>query len=282
MRQRLIESLPAFLRADWIIPDPSFVWVCALLAGLYYAVRYVKSAGLDQSEMYRICVAALVGGLWGSHLLNLAIYEPSSDPLVWLGFWEGGKVYYGGMLGGALTGYLFLKARRLPVPPHADAVVPAVFLGYAIGRVGCFLNGDDYGTLSSLPWAVRFPQGTEAYLCHLERGWIQAGTVLTLPIHPAQLYHAAAGLILFMIFRKWKGGVPGNRFAMAVVSYGVIRFCLQFFRGDYRAVAWSLDISQIISLLMVLAGCLLIYRLKKQALNRKQIFSLQGEAIVEK
>lgn len=268
--------MPTYCRLSQT-PNASIVWAFALLAGLYYAVKSAKSEGLNQSEMYWACIAALIAGLLGSHLLNLAVYEPSNDPLVWLSFWEGGKVYYGGMLGGALIGYIFLRFRKLPVLLYADAVVPAVFLGYAIGRVGCFLNGDDYGTLTALPWAVQFPPGTEAFVSHFQRGWIEAGDTLSLSVHPTQLYHAAAGLILFLLFRKWQGKVPGSRFAMAVVGYSASRFFLQFFRGDYQAVLLGLDISQIISLIIFAAGCLLLYGLKKQPLSREQVFTLQGK-----
>lgn len=76
--------------------------------------------------------------------------------------------------------------------------------------------------------------------------------------------------------------MPGDKLAMAVISYSVIRFFLQFLRGDYEKVLLGLDISQIISLILCIAGCLLLYRLKKKAVDQEEAFPLQGEAIAEK
>ena len=120
---------------------------------------------------------------------------------------------------------------------YADASMPAVALGYSIGRLGCFLNGDDYGTLSHMPWAVTYPPGTEVYADHLARGWITPAASSSLPIHPVQLYASLLGLCLFVLLADWRPQRIGSRSCAFLVLYGAARFCMeQWLRGDFRAV----------------------------------------------
>lgn len=234
--------------------DPGLVWAAALLAALAYSVRSARRLGLDPRSMYLVGVCALAGGLWGSQLLGLIVHGWQGGPFAWLRVWEGGKSYYGGLLGGALAGAAFLRFRRLSLLSYADAVVPAVALGYAIGRLGCFLNGDDYGTLSHLPWAVRYAVGTEAHAAHAARGWIGPGEIWSLPIHPVQLYASLLGLGLFLLLATWRPQRLGNRFCRFMVLYGAARFAMEWLRGDFRAVLGPLSLPQVFSLLFVIAG----------------------------
>src|SRR5262249_3858158 len=156
---------------------------------------------------------------------------------------------YGGLLAGAAAFVLFLKLRKLAILPYADAAACAVALGIAIGRIGCFLNGDDYGTVSRLPWAVRFPPGTEAYMGHLMRGWVTSTDAWSLPVHPVQLYDSLFALCLFGILVIWHPSLPGLRFGFFAIAHGVGRFAEEFFRGDFRPALGPLSLTQAISLL---------------------------------
>ena len=172
-----------------------------------------------------------------------------------LTFWQGGKSWYGGAIVGGVVGGLFFHFRKLPVLAYADASVPAVALGYCIGRLGCFLNGDDYGTLSQLPWAVAYPPGTEPYSDHLSRGWIAPGAAATLPIHPVQLYASLLGLALFVFLTNWHPRHSGDRLSAFLVLYGAARFGMeQWLRGDFRVVVGPLSLPQIFSLLFIACG----------------------------
>lgn len=235
--------------------DPGLVWSVALLAALAYAVRSARRSGLDPHGMYWAVTCAIFGGLWGGHLLGLMVHGWQGGPLALLNFWQGGKSWYGGLLGGGLAGGLFFHYKKLPVLAYADASMPAVALGYSIGRLGCFLNGDDYGTLSQMPWAVTYPPGTEAYADHLARGWITPAAASSLPIHPVQLYASLLGLCLFVLLADWRPRRIGSRFCAFLVLYGAARFCMeQWLRGDFRAVLGPFSLPQIFSLLFVVAG----------------------------
>jgi phosphatidylglycerol:prolipoprotein diacylglycerol transferase len=235
--------------------DPGLVWSAALLVALAYSVRSARRSGLDSRSMYWAVTCAILGGLWGGNLLGLLVHGWQGGPLALLNFWQGGKSWYGGALVGGLAGGLFFHYRKLPVLAYADASMPAVALGYSVGRLGCFLNGDDFGTLSHLPWAVTYPPGTEAYSDHLIRGWITSDAAASLPIHPVQLYASLLGLCLFVVLANWRPRQIGDRLCAFLVLYGAARFCMeQWLRGDFRAVLGPLSLPQVFSLLFVVIG----------------------------
>ena len=240
--------------------DPGLVSSVALIAALAYAVRSARRAELNPRAMYWAVTSAIVGGLFGGHLLDLFVHG-WQGPYSLLQFWQGGKSWYGGLLGGGLVGGLYFHYRKLPVLAYADAAMPAVALGYSIGRLGCFLNGDDYGTLSSLPWAVTYPPGSEAYLSHVSRGWIGPEAVSSLPIHPVQLYASLFGLCMFVILSAWRPRRTGSRLVSFMIFYGVGRYLIeQWLRGDFRAVLGPFSLPQIFSLLLILTGVFLWIR----------------------
>ena len=196
----------------------------------------------------------IVFGLWGGHLLGIIYYGTDGRPWAWLRFWSGGQAQYGGIIAGMIAVLLFLKVRKISLLSYADVIAPGVALGVAIGRIGCFLNGDDFGALSRLPWAIRFPPGTEAYYDHLTRGWITSADALSLPVHPVQLYATLAWLGFFAILVAYRPGRPGLRLALFAALHGAGRFVEQFFRGDFQPVLGPLSLTQLISLAFVAGG----------------------------
>lgn len=234
--------------------DPGFVWIAALLVAFAYALRSARLDALDPRGMYWAGVCALLGGLWVSHWTGLYVYGTGGDPLVALRFWTGGKTFFGALLGGACAGALFLHVLRLPILPYADAVAPAVALGYSIGRLGCFLNGDDFGTLTRVPWSVQYPPGTEAFAAHVTRGWIASSADWSLRVHPVQLYLALVGLTLFVLLTRARRSFPGSRAMLYFIVYGAARFSLEWLRGDFVPVFGPFSLWQLSSLLLIGAG----------------------------
>ena len=234
--------------------SPGTLWVTAALAGLACAVLLARRDRLDLRAVYWAGVVSLLLGVWGGHLLGMVYYGTDGRPWAWLRFWSGGEAQYGGLIAGTLAAILFFKLRKLPFLPYADAIIPGVALGVAIGRVGCFLNGDDFGTLSHLPWAVRFPPGTEAYTDHLSRGWIAPDAPWSLPVHPVQLYCAVFWLGLFAVPIVWRSSVPGQRLSGFAIAHGGGRFVEQLFRGDFQPLLGPFSLTQLISFLFVAAG----------------------------
>ncbi|HXJ13295.1 MAG TPA: prolipoprotein diacylglyceryl transferase family protein [Candidatus Limnocylindrales bacterium] len=233
---------------------PELFEVIALLAALSYTLRSARRDGLELRAMYWAGASAILLGLWGGYLLGFVYYGTDGRPWAWLRFWSGGEAQYGGLLAGALAVAAYLRIRKQLFLRYADAMAPAVALGVAVGRIGCFLNGDDFGTLTQLPWGVRFPPGTEAYADHFARGWIAPGAEFSQAVHPVQLYASLLALALFMGLVHLRESAPGTRLAVLACVHGATRFFIQYWRGDFERVLGPFSLTQLLSLGLVLLG----------------------------
>jgi phosphatidylglycerol:prolipoprotein diacylglycerol transferase len=192
------------------------------------AVTYFgfKRAGLNPESVYWITIAAAVGGIAGSkiHYLLLHLDDIKDDPLA-SAFSGAGLVWYGGFIGGLALGLLVTSLYRIPWGKALNAAAPAMAIGYAFGRMGCFLNGDDYGQPSTLPWAMEFPKGSPPTT-------LQFGPGVT--VQPTQLYESFAALAMFfalLYLRRWlKRG--WSLFLAFLVMAGVERFLVEFVRFE--------------------------------------------------
>jgi phosphatidylglycerol:prolipoprotein diacylglycerol transferase len=239
--------------------DPSAVWCASMVIAVIAAVESARRSRLDPRRMYWTAVCAVVLGLYGSHLLGLVVYGDGGVAQAWARPWQGGKAWYGGLLGGTLGALGWLRARRAPVWRYADALTPAVALGYAIGRVGCFLNGDDFGVAARSALSLRYGPQTEAFYWQAMHGWLGPEAVQTLPVVPVQLYHTVAGLLLALLL--WRPREPeGRRLALLALGYGVERLFLEHWRGDFHALAGPLSLQQLISVGLILTGAALLRR----------------------
>lgn len=214
------------------------------LVGLWLFRRELGRSGLPESAT-DAAVAGVLGGLAGAKLLWTAEHA-GEGPLLSLLLSRGGMSWFGGLLGGVGGGLWVMRRRGLPVVATLAAATPALAAGHAIGRIGCFLVGDDYGRPSDLPWAVAFPEGLPP---------------TTVAVHPTQLYEAAALALVTWILLRWRrDGVPdavvlGRYLVMA----GAIRFAIEFIRINLRVLG-PLTVAHLVSLALVAAGVALIAR----------------------
>jgi phosphatidylglycerol:prolipoprotein diacylglycerol transferase len=223
----------------------------AFLAALLVSARLGARDGLPRERIYDLGLWMLLAALVGSKVLMLWT-EPSyaEDPthLLSLDFLRSGGVFYGGLIGATLTGYLLARYYGLPWWKTADAFAPGIALGQAIGRLGCFAAGCCWGKPTSLPWGVRFtPLGHEI-----------TGVPLDVHLHPTQLYESAATLLIF-IFLLWlhrHKRFSGQVILFYAVLYGITRFAVEFLRDDPRGdiagltTLTGLSTSQLISLIV--------------------------------
>lgn len=223
--------------------------VAMLLAvGLSY-IR-TKKRGEDCDKLITIALFAVVFGLLGSKLLYFFVTYSWSE-LVELvranGFkalMEGGLVFYGGLIGGVIGAFIGAAAVKAPLSRYSDAVVPTLPLAHAIGRMGCFCSGCCYGRETDSWIGMCFPNSI-------------TGLAPDVAVIPTQLIESCANLIVFiflMIFtiKRRKGFTT---LFVYMTCYGVIRFLIEFLRGDeIRGFFGALSTSQWISLALIICG----------------------------
>jgi phosphatidylglycerol:prolipoprotein diacylglycerol transferase len=160
--------------------------------------------------------------------------------------------FHGGLAGCVLAGILFCRSRKLPFWEVADLVIVAAPVGLFLGRVGNFINGELYGRVTNVPWAMIFPG---------------AGPM---PRHPSQLYEAGLeGIVLFLILWNVKDRplFPGALISIFLCGYGSFRFFVEFFREPDPQLGFLMGIfsmGQLLSMVMVLSGVLLFFFLRRK------------------
>jgi phosphatidylglycerol:prolipoprotein diacylglycerol transferase len=234
----------------------------AFLVGTWLSLREAARLRLDEDRVLTVILVSLIGGVLGARFLYV-LEHVDEFRREWgsvLALWQGGLTLYGGIVGGTLCGLVAARRAGLPMWMVADALTPAIALGTAFGRVGCFLNGCCYGRPTRLPIGVTFPPDSFA---GLEFG--------NAPLHPSQLYFAFAGLVLFALTWALRTRLrpPGTLFWLFIALFGLVRIPLDFTRA-YEPTARALLLgpiglteSQITSIALALFGALMILRLRR-------------------
>jgi phosphatidylglycerol:prolipoprotein diacylglycerol transferase len=198
-----------------------------------------ERSGLGGDLAWLLVTWAMVGGIVGSKLWfaveavsrnpGLSLFEPL--------FSRGGITWYGGLLGGALLVVAAAHTRRIPLILAMNAAAPALAIGQALGRIGCFLVGDDYGRATDVPWGIAFPDGIDP---------------TSEPVHPTQLYESAwlglGGLALWL-----RRGRSPFLFAEYLLLQGVGRLWLEALRTNPPALG-PLTNAQVAALACIVAG----------------------------
>ena len=230
----------------------------AFLSSMHLAARVAKREKLDPDVIYDMALTVFVGGLVGARLFYVIQYWGVRVHGVLDAFrvWEGGIVLYGSIIGGAIAFFLFRLARPFPLRPYLDVIAPALALGVAIGRVGCFLNGCCFGDVCNLPWAIAFPEPSPPWQSHLAAHLIGSNTHWSLPVHPTQLYSVADGLILCLLLLAYfpVRRRDGEVMALLMVSYPLTRMLIEYLRSDERVFFARMTISQNISVALFAGG----------------------------
>ena len=204
----------------------------AFLACSFLAKRRAVSIGMDGEKILDLMIVLIISGVIGGRLffvlLDLEYFR--SRPLDIFKLWEGGLVWYGGLILAVISGAAFLRIYKMPLLKTADLMIPYVALGQAIGRIGCFLNGCCYGKATTLPIGVVFNP--------------KQGAVL-----PTQLFESIAMFIVYLVLRR---RVPSNGRTLLqyLILYSAFRFCIEFLRGDNMLTVMGLTFSQVVSIVV--------------------------------
>jgi phosphatidylglycerol---prolipoprotein diacylglyceryl transferase len=237
-----------------------FYFFVAILAATIVAVHRLKRAGLDANRFLDSLVWILLGAFLGARIFHFAFWDSQDflkDPAAFFRFWEGGMSITGGLAGGVLGAWFCF--RRLDFWRIFAVTSPAVLLGQAIGRLGCFLNGDAWGLPTRLPWGIAQPKfGTflpgfvadqqvpsDAWSWSVARGFTDPLSLATTPLHPTQLYEALgdlvlAGMVLLLARNLAKTKGPWSKVGwLHLGGYSLLRFGLEFLHGDRDVTVWA-------------------------------------------
>ena len=219
-------------------------FLVGILTWLWLGRRESRPPGFAADLGFWLMAGGIVGSRLAYVVANWSYYRAA--PLEIVRIDQGGLIFYGGFLLACLALVLFARYHRVPVWHLADFAIPALAIGHALGRVGCFLNGCCYGR----------PAGD--HLCGLayppvcEPGKLFPGV----PLFPVQIIEAAAllaiwAVLLFAYPRRKKNGAV---FALYLLLYPPVRFGLEYLRGDERQSWLALDVAQVTSLALFLVG----------------------------
>ena len=210
--------------------------------GILMLRRELIRSGVDGAKGVDAALVGVLGGLAGAKLLYVA--EHWAEPLSSTLFSRGGMSWYGGLTGGVLAGLAMVAWQRLPLMTVLSAAAPALTLGHAVGRIGCFLVGDDYGRPTTLPWGIAFPEGLPP---------------TTDRVHPTQIYEALALFVLtgVLVWLRRRGARDRAVFGAYLLAAGTLRFLIELIRVN-AVVARGMTTAQLFSVGLVVAGIWLL------------------------
>lgn len=238
------------------------------LAGLANWTWLAKHAGRSRAFASDLLFWIMIGGLAGARILYV-VTNPVDyvvDPIAIFKIWEGGLVYYGGFLGGITAVYLLSRRLDEPFWRLADFTVTSLPVAHALGRIGCLFNGCCYGKPTTHAPSIQFPADSLPWYNQHVEGLIPRDAPASLPVHPVQIYEALANLLIFafliLLFRRPHR--DGSISAAYLLSYPVARFALELLRGDDRLEVGSFSISQFVSLILFIAGLILLIHTRRK------------------
>ncbi|HMK43569.1 MAG TPA: prolipoprotein diacylglyceryl transferase [Dissulfurispiraceae bacterium] len=234
------------------------VMYLAGFAASFFLLKYqLKKKGTPVAKDFveSLFTWLILGLLFGARLGHVIFYNPSfylANPFEIIAVWHGGMSFHGGLIGSVLAGYLFCRSTDQDFWTMADMVLATAPIGLGLGRLGNFINGELFGRVTDVPWAMVFPDGGPY------------------PRHPSQLYEVVLeGIVLFIMLWVAKDRLhkSGLLTALFLGLYGIFRFLVEFVRepeGD--ALVGALTMGQFLSLFMIV-GAFVLWRLRSNRIE---------------
>lgn len=247
----------------------------AFLTGGYVLRAELRRIGEEPDRAWDIVFMAVVGGIVGAKLYYVLLnYRELAENPVAMIFSRGGLVWYGGFLLATALIVWEIRRQKMPLAATADAIAPALALSYAVGRIGCFLVGDDWGRPTDSWVGIRFPRGTPpSSVDEIQRTFgIEVDPALVerygqiVPVHPTQLYEVGMSTLIFFVLWRLRGThAPGWLFMLWLALAGTERFLVEFLRAKDDRFFGALTLAQMISLGVVAVGVVGVLRTSRRA-----------------
>lgn len=224
----------------------------AFLIGYLNTLHNTKRYGLDsdlvQDLLFRLCIAVIIGARLGVIVVNLEYYL--ANPLHM--FTRAGLGSHGAIITAMVLGYFWVKKANLSYWTMADAIAPSISIGHIFVRLGNFINGELYGSPTSLPWAVEFPYSGQ-------------------PVHPAQIYETLISGIILIFALKWarKPKYPGYAFFRVMLVHSIVRFFIDFIR-QHSSLIGPFVLTQIIALGFTVVLTIHLFRIESRRRKEQQ------------
>ena len=272
MRPHAIAFFERFMPHDLAALFAPGWFTCVGLAGvvgLFLMMRIARRQGIEPGVMASIVLwcylAAVSAGIVVPMLIDAVegYLAHGRLSLHWAGmtsFW--------GYLAGIAAVALVCRANQIPLARFGDLAAVPMGVALMFSRLGCFLGGCDYGKVTSLPWAMRFPKGSPAWVDHVNAGLVPGTREESLAVHPTQLYESLLGLVIVGVViaasrTAWAKQRQGRLFLVACATYAVGRIAIETVRADLgRGIYLGMSSGQIFSLctLAFVASALLVSR----------------------
>ncbi|MFC1925855.1 prolipoprotein diacylglyceryl transferase [Chloroflexota bacterium] len=244
--------------------------VIGIVVATLVAGRMAAKEGIASDAVYTAAFWIVLFGLIGARITHVIdeFGDYSDNPAQILAIWEGGLGWYGGYIGGMVGGLVYTKLSRIPFGRLADVVSIAGILGLAIGRIGCTINGDSYGTPTSLPWGFTYTQSP--YTTPFDAG------------HPAPVYEIIWILVIISVLWKLRGRLspPGSLFLVMVALYSFGRFFISWVRAE-PAVLGSLHQAHLFSIILFVGSLAFLAYRKVHLVKPEDKPEALGEGTVE-
>lgn len=244
----------------------SALLVLSFIVGILFAMRRARKARIDAYVILDLSLIIFVSSIVGAHLLYAAThadkfrgdYWAMISPVQMRGSAGGsGLILFGGMLLAIPTGLLYLWWKKLPVWKICDTIAPPFAMGVFLTRIGCFMSGCCYGTVSALPWGMHFSDNSPAGHFQKIYGYQY--------VHPSQLYEAVWGLVMLaiLLWMERRSRYDGFLFLSALMLYSVGRFFVDMTRfydaeSTLHLLGVSLSINQMISVFVLVVALAVI------------------------
>lgn len=265
---------------DWLPflggePITSFgvMMLLSFLTAGYVLRAELKRMGQDPEKAWDMVFMAVIGGILGAKIYYMLLnYDQLIADPKRLILARGGLVWYGGFILASILVLWEVRRSKMPMARVVDASAPALALAYAVGRIGCFLVGDDWGRPTDSWVGIAFPQGsppTRVDIIERDFGIVVDPALIEkygqiVPVHPTQLYEVGLStLIFFLLWRlRRRDRTPGWLFMLWLALAGLERFAVEFFRAKDDRFFGVLTLAQIISLGVVAVGVAGMVRLR--------------------